>query len=118
MKYFKKVVKNYLEKIATKNHVEKIFIITFPHKANLYPLKNQFDQTIYYNVNLADVIDEVIAEKDNIQHLNFTKEIKGKEKYFYDNAYIDFDPHLKEDFHYSLFAKKIVEKLNKYLNQN
>ena len=60
----------------------------------------------------------LILDKDNIQHLNFTKEIKGKEKYFYDNAYIDFDPHLKESFHYSLFAKKIIQNLNKYLSKN
>ncbi len=118
IKYFKKIVEDYLEKIITKKYIKKIFIVTFPHKANLYPLKNQFGQTIYYNVNLADIIDEIILEKDNIQHLNFTKEIKGKEKYFYDNAYIDFDPHLKESFHYSLFAKKIIQNLNKYLSKN
>ena len=32
--------------------------------------------------------------------------------------WIDFDPHLKESFHYSLFAKKIIQNLNKYLSKN
>ena len=116
--YFKKTIEDYLKKINEKKHIKKIIIITFPHRANLYPLKNQFNETIYYNVNLAKLVDEIIYKKNNIEHLNFTKEIKGKEKYYYDNAYIEFDPHLKKEFHYSLFAKEIVRKLNEYLNEN
>jgi len=116
--YFKKQIENYLDKVSEKKHIKKVFIVTFPHRANLYPLKNQFNQMIYYNVNLADIIENIIKKRDGIEHLNFTKEIKGNEKYFYDNAYIDFDPHLKEDFHYSLFAKTIVEKLEASLNKN
>ena len=118
IRYFKKTIENYLEKIFTKKHIKKIYIVTFPHKANLYPLQNQFGQTIYYNVNFADIVDEIIVGKNNIEHLNFTEEIEGKEKYYYDNAYIEFDPHLKEEFHYKLFAKKILERLDKYLNKN
>lgn len=116
--YFKKQIEDYLDKVSEKEYIKKVFIVTFPHRANLFPLKNQFNQMIYYNVNLADIIESIVKERDNIEHLNFTEEIKGNEKYFYDNAYIDFDPHLKEDFHFSLFAKTIVEKLEKFLNKN
>ena len=52
-----------------------------------------------------------------MEHLNFTKIIEDKKKYYYNNAYIEFDPHLKEGFHYSLFAKKIVEQLEEYLRK-
>ena len=109
--YFKKTVADYLEKINEKKHIEKIIIVTFPHRANLFPVQNQFDQKIYYKVSVAKIIDEILVDYNNIIHLNFSNEIKGQEKYFYDNAYIDFDPHLKEDFHYNTFAKKILETL-------
>lgn len=113
--YFTKTIEDYLDKVSAKKHIKKVFVVTFPHRANLYPLKNQFNQTIYYNVNLADIVEKIIEKRNDIEHLNFTKEIKGNEKYFYDNAYIDFDPHLKEEFHYSLFAKTIVKKIEKFL---
>ena len=115
--YFKKIIKNYLDKITNKKNIKKVFIITFPHRANLFAVKNQLDQMIYYNVSMSEIIDDIIKNKNNIDHLNFSNEIKGKEKYYYDNAYIDFDPHLKEEFHYNLFAKTILKRLEKYLKK-
>ena len=115
--YFQNIIENYLKKISTKRHVEKVFLITFPHRANLYPVENQFNQTIFYNVNLANIIENIIKGQKNMEHLNFTKIIEDKKKYYYNNAYIEFDPHLKEGFHYSLFAKKIVEQLEEYLRK-
>lgn len=115
--YFQNIIEDYLKKILTKRYVEKVFLITFPHRANLYPVKNQFNQTIFYNVNLANIIENIIKGQKNIEHLNFTKIIEDKKKYYYNNAYIEFDPHLKESFHYSLFAEKIVEQLEEYLKK-
>ena len=66
---------------------------------------------------MSEIIDDIIKNKNNIDHLNFSNEIKGKEKYYYDNAYIDFDPHLKKEFHYNLFAKTILKRLEKYLKK-
>ena len=115
--YFKKTIENYLDKITNKKNIKKVFIITFPHKANLFAVKNQLNQMIYYNVSMSEIIDDIIKNKNNIDHLNFSNEIKGKEKYYYDNAYIDFDPHLKEEFHYNLFAKTILKRLEEYLKK-
>ena len=115
--YFKKTIENYLDKITNKKNIKKVFIITFPHRANLFAVKNQLNQMIYYNVSMSEIIDDIIKNKNNIDHLNFSNEIKGKEKYYYDNAYIDFDPHLKEEFHYNLFAKTILKRLEKYLKK-
>ena len=97
--YFQNIIEDYLKKISTKRHVEKVFLITFPHRANLYPIENQFNQTIFYNVNLANIIENIIKGQKNMEHLNFTKIIENKKKYYYNNAYIEFDPHLKESFH-------------------
>ena len=58
--YFQNIIEDYLKKISTKRHVEKVFLITFPHRANLYPVENQFNQTIFYNVNLANIIENII----------------------------------------------------------
>ena len=98
--YFKKRIEDYLNKISSKKYIQKIFIVTFPHRANLFPVKNQFNQMIYYKVSVAKIVDDILKNYNNVTHLNFSNEIKGKEKYFYDNAYIDFDPHLKEKDNY------------------
>ena len=57
---------------------------------------------------------KVLLEK----HINFIDEIRGNEKYLFENAYIDFDPHLKEKFHSDLFLKTILSKLEIYVNSN
>ena len=44
-------------------------------------LKYQLDQMIYYNVSMSEIIDDIIKNKNNIDHLNFSIEIKGKEKW-------------------------------------
>ena len=114
--YFKKTITSYLDKISSKKYVKKILIISFPHRANLFPVKNIYGKIVEYKVNVSDIIDSILENYNNIDHLNFNDEIKGKEKYFYDNAYIDFDPHLNEEFHRNFYAKPIIRKLEEYLN--
>ena len=79
-------------------------------------MKNIYGKIVEYKVNVSDIIDSILENYNNIDHLNFNDEIKGKEKYFYDNAYIDFDPHLNEEFHRNFYAKPIIRKLEEYLN--
>ena len=116
--YFKNRIKDYLQKVSSKKHVEKIFIVTFPHKANLFPTKNKLGQEIYYKANVQKLVEEVLVGFDNIELINFNEEFKGREKYFYDNAYIEFDPHLNENFHLNLFTKTIIKNLEVYLNNS
>ena len=98
-----------------KTYIEKVFIVTFPHRANLFPEKNSVGQTIHYKVNVSNIVEKILFNYDNVEHINFTSEIIGKEKYIYDNAYIDFDPHLNEQFHEGLFAKTIMNRLEEFL---
>tara|TARA_Y100000590_G_scaffold416219_1_gene514781 strand:+ start:360 stop:1538 length:1179 start_codon:yes stop_codon:yes gene_type:complete len=116
--YFKDRVTDYLSKLSEKKHIQKIFVVTFPHRANLFPVKNKLDQKIYYNVSVKKIVDDISKDFNNFSHINFEKETKGKEEYLYNNAYIDHDPHLKKEFHYNLFAKTILNNLKKYLDRN
>ena len=116
--YFKDRIIDYLNKLSEKKHIQKIFVVTFPHKANLFPVINKLDQKIYYEVSIKEIINDISKNSNNFSHIDFEKEIKGKEEYLYNNAYIDHDPHLKKEFHYNLFAKTILNNLKKYLNKN
>ena len=85
------------------------FVRSILDKLNLDQLKVLSDF-----VNIDD--ETLLSFKNKETVINFNDEIKGKEKYFYDNAYIDFDPHLNEEFHRNFFAKPIISKLEEYIN--
>jgi len=116
--YFSDRVKEYIEKISKKEYIEKIFIVTFPHKANLFPTKNSLGKEVFYKANVQNIVEKISKDYPNIEHINFLDEIRGNEKYLFENAYIDFDPHLKEKFHSDLFLKTILSKLEIYVNSN
>jgi len=116
--YFKDRLRDYFDKIIKKPHIKKIFIVTFPHKENLFPSKNLEGQIIYYKVNVSYLVEETLNYYNDIEHINISKKIIGREKYIYDNAYIGFDPHLNEEFHHSLFAKTIINRLEEYLKNH
>jgi hypothetical protein len=118
IRYFSNRIKDYLNKISNKSYIEKIFIVTFPHKANLFPTKNNLGKEIFYKTNVQNIVEKISKSYPNIEHINFFDEIRGNEKYIFENAYIDFDPHLKEKFHSDLFLKTILNKLEIYLNSN
>ena len=75
-------------------------------------------QVIYYKLNVSNLVEKTLNNYNDIEHINFSKKIIGREKYIYDNAYIDFDPHLNEEFHHSLFAKTIINRLEEYLKNH
>ena len=75
-------------------------------------------QVVYYKVNVSNLVEKTLNNYNDFEHINFSKKIIGREKYIYDNAYIDFDPHLKEEFYNSLFAKTIINRLEEYLKNH
>ena len=106
IKYFSDQVRNYLNKMEKKKHIEKIFLVTFPHKKN-------FNKT--YKLNVSDVIDNVIANKKNITHINFSKILLDDKNFDYENIWHADEIHLNAENHGSIFIKKILEELSKYL---
>ena len=104
--YFKDQVKEYLENMKKKEHIEKIFFVTFPHKKN-------FNKT--YKLNVSDVIESVVKDEKIVTHINFSKILLNDNNFKYENIYLNDGIHLNGDNHANLFMKKILDELSKYL---
>ena len=115
--YFENRVDDYLNKVSKKNHLKKIFVVTFPHKANLFPVTIKSGKEIYYMFDVENVIKRISKKYKNVSYINFNNELKGKEQHIFDNAYFEDSTHLNSTFHTNIFAKIILEKLEKYLQK-
>ena len=104
--YFKSQVKRYIENMKKKEHIEKIFFVTFPQKKN-------FNKT--YKLNVSDVIESVVKDEKNITHINFSKILLNDDNFNYENIWLKDEIHLNWDNFANLFMKKILEELSKYL---
>ena len=104
-KYFADQVKEYLTKMEQKKHIDKIFLVTFPHKGNFNKI----------HINVADVIDSIVQDKKNITHINFSKTLLNDKNFNYENIWAADQVHLNKENHGNLFMKKILEELSKYL---
>ena len=105
-KYFADQVKEYLTKMEQKKHIDKIFLVTFPHKGN-------FNKIL--KINVADIIDSIVQDKKNITHINFSKTLLNDKNFNYENIWAADQIHLNKENHGNLFMKKILEELSKYL---
>jgi len=104
--YFKDQVKKYLENMKKKEHIEKIFFVTFPHKKN-------FNKT--YKLNVSDVIESIVKDEKIVTHINFSKILLNDNNFNYENIYLNDGIHLNGDNHANIFMKKILDELSKYL---
>ena len=104
--YFKNRVKDYLEKMKKKEHIEKIFFVTFPHKKN-------FNKT--YKLNVSDVIESVVKDEKIVTHINFSEILLNDNNFNYENIYLNDGIHLNRNNHANLFIKIILDELSKYL---
>ena len=105
-KYFADQVKEYLTKMEQKKHIDKIFLVTFPHKGN-------FNKIL--KINVADIIDSIVQDKKNITHINFSKTLLNDKNFNYENIWVTDQVHLNPENYANLFMKKILEELSKYL---
>ena len=106
IEYFKSQVKRYIENMKKKEHIEKIFFVTFPQKKN-------FNKT--YKLNVSDVIESVVKDEKNITHINFSKILLNDDNFNYENIWLEDEIHLNWDNFANLFMKKILDELSKYL---
>ena len=104
--YFKNQVKEYLGKMKKKEHIEKIFFVTFPHKKN-------FNKT--YKLNVSDVIESVVKDEKIVTHINFSEILLNDNNFNYENIYLNDGIHLNRNNHANLFIKIILDELSKYL---
>ncbi len=104
--YFKKSLKDYLETLALEKNIEKIYLVSFPHKKHL---NNS------YQVNVSSYIDDVIYSNkdDRLVHLNMTK-LKF-DKFEINKIYKknDLASHLTDEYHTKLFMNNILSNIEK-----
>ena len=104
--YFAEQVRVYLKNMEQKKHIEKIFFVTFPQKKN-------FNKT--YKLDVSDVIKNVVKDKKNITHINFSEILLDDKNFDYENVWLEDQIHLNWENHANIFIKKILEELSKYL---
>ena len=108
IKYFKDSVREYINKIEEKKHVKKLILVTAPHKAN-------FVQKDLYKLNVSNLVDDVIKNKKNITHINFSKILLNDNNFEYKNIWHVDNMHFNSNTHGKLFIRKILDELSKYL---
>ncbi len=103
---FKKSLGEFLEYLATEKNIEKIFIVSFPHKRHL-------DNT--YKVDVSDYINDTLSlNKDKrISHINMSKidfSNLNKNEIYKPN---DLASHLNDVYHSKIFIKNILQNIKK-----
>jgi len=106
IEYFSNQVREYIKKMEKKEHIEKIFLVTFPHRKN-------FNKT--YKLDVSDVIENVVKDEKNVTHINFSKILLNKENFNYKNIWLADNIHLNPENHGNLFIKIILKELSEYL---
>ena len=111
--YFQNRLKDYLNSILNDIKVEKIFIVTFPHRNNFFDTENKD----FYKVNVADLVDEELNKLNNpkITHLNFYKLLNNNQKFNLE-IYREGDPasHLNETPHNEIFISEILRNIGEF----
>ena len=108
--YFFDSIKIYLDNILSRKYVEKIIIITFPHKQHF--LSENKKKELKYNVNVSNLIDEIIFSYNNVYHLNFSDRLMNNKNINIKDLWIsnDISSHIKPFYHEKLITKAIIEK--------
>ena len=112
IKYFSNSINEYIKKINQKNHIKMLILVTFPHKKHFYKNSAEINS---YTLNVSDVVDDVIKNKKNVTHINFSKILLNNKNFDYENIWLDDEIHLNPTAHGKLFIKEILEDLKRYL---
>ena len=106
-KYIEDIINQYIDKVFQYRTVDKLLIVTHPHKQHLQGV---------YKLDIGDIIEKVAREsyyKERITLINFTKK-----NLLNLNDFIVDDPasHLKYKISYPKYASYILEVLEKEIN--
>ena len=111
-KYFQNQLNDYLKTLLDDLNIEKILIVTFPHRNNFYDKDNEE----FYKTNVADIINEKLKEINNskITHINFHKLLTDNSKFNFE-IYRQGDPasHLNEAPHNEIFISEILNNIKR-----
>ena len=112
--YFSLSLNDYISFVLDLKFVEKLYLVSFPHKRHL----DNFSDQSKYTKNVSNIINSLKINSEKFVHLNFTKKInnniiKVNQKSFY----ID-DPasHLSDRYYGNVFIKEIMRQVLKDIN--
>ena len=112
--FFEDRIKDYINLLINKEYIEKIILVTFPHKEHLY---NGYDilnnKKNHYSINVSNIIEKIVKNEKKIYHLNFSKLIFERKIHLDNNAFVLYDlaSHLKEKHHATTFTQEIINLL-------
>jgi len=114
--YFEKKVKNYINLLMSKEYIDKIIIVTFPHRNNIFKHDNSENEKKLYSINVSNIIEKIVKDEEKIYHLNFTKLILDGIINLEKDSFVKTDPasHLTEEAHANIFTKNIINLLHNY----
>ena len=114
--YFEKKVKNYINLLMSKEYIDKIIIVTFPHRNNIFKHDNSGNEKKLYSINVSNIIEKIVKNEEKIYYLNFTKLISDGIINLEKDSFVKTDPasHLTEEAHANIFTKSIINLLNNY----
>lgn len=102
---FKKSLVEFLEFLKTNQKLEKILVVSFPHRNHL---------NSKYKVNVSKYINDVLNENFDKRINHYDMSILNLNKYNPNNLYKknDIASHLDDKFHSTIFIKNILSKLD------
>ena len=110
--YFEDRVKDYINLLLTKEYIEKIILVTFPHHNHIFGYIDSKKEKKYYTVNISNIIEKIAQNNEQIYHLNFSQLIADGKINFEKNSYFgDPSSHLKETDHANIFTQEIINLL-------
>jgi len=114
IKYFRNSVNNFLESLEKNKNIDRILVVTFPHRNQVSSAKN-YKNILDYKINVADFINDYINENNSLklEHLDFTDKIKQGEIGIFTDSYIQQDPssHLNMQAHSNIFTRNLIKKI-------
>ena len=110
--YFENRVRDYINFLKSKEYIEKIILVTFPHK-NHFGYSISKNKENYYSINVSNIIEKILKNEKEIYHLNFSKLIFDGKIELKNNEFSETDiaSHLKEKYHANIFTQKIINLL-------
>ena len=111
--YFKDRVIDYINFLLSKEYIEKIVLVTFPHHNHIFSYITSENKKKYYTVNVSNIIETIAKNNKKIHHLNFSQLISDGKIILEDYAFLKNDPasHLTMMYHANIFTQEIINLL-------
>ena len=103
--HFTKVIKRLFFQLEKKKFIEKIFVVTHPHKLQLTTQK--------YPIDVSDIVKMTVKNYKKVEHINFSKILKEDKKFYSDfnTIWLNDNIHLNQE-NYKKFFNKIIQKVS------